>query len=212
MLEGLDQELLGLLAHGVDLAGDPLVHLLLPLGGVLALKFLGDLAYLGFSSNLVMWLIYFFVLSRISKLIFNVRSALLTSREHDEEVSEASVAEEPLLCLLGVLVHGVSDHLEVDGSTLDHLLDIFLLEVVAEHDAQHGGGELQDLRRVHGALQLLGITLILLTAEVEEVLAEVVSLLEEGLLPEVVFDVFEVGVGDRELGRFVLQGQEELFK
>ena len=71
---------------------------------------------------------------------------------------------------------------------------------------------MQDLRRVHGALHLLGITLILLTAEVEEVLAEVVSLLEEGLLPEVVFDVFEVGVGDRELGRLVLQGQEELFK
>ena len=71
---------------------------------------------------------------------------------------------------------------------------------------------MQDLRRVHGALHLLGITLILLTAEVEEVLAEVVSLLEQGLLPEVVFDVFEVGVGDRELGRLVLQGQEELFK
>ena len=71
---------------------------------------------------------------------------------------------------------------------------------------------MQDLRRVHGALQLLGISLILLTAEVEEVLAEVVSLLEQGLLPEVVFDVLEVGVGDRELGRLVLQGQEELFK
>ena len=161
----------------------------MPLGGVFALKFLGDLAYLGFSSNLVMWLIYFFVLSRISKLIFNVRSTLLTSREHDEEVSEASVAEEPLLCLLGVLVHGVSDHLEVDGSTLDHLLDIFLLEVVAEHDAQDGGGELKDLRRVHRALQLLGISLLLLAAQVEQVLAEVVGLLEEGLLPEVVLDI-----------------------
>ena len=136
-----------------------------------------------------MWLIYFFVLSRISKLIFNVRSTLLTSREHDEEVSEASVAEEPLLCLLGVLVHGVSDHLEVDGSTLDHLLDIFLLEVVAEHDAQDGGGELKDLRRVHRALQLLGISLLLLAAQVEQVLAEVVGLLEEGLLPEVVLDI-----------------------
>ena len=89
-----------------------------------------------------MWLIYFFVLSRISKLIFNVRSTLLTSREHDEEVSEASVAEEPLLCLLGVLVHGVSDHLEVDRGALDHLFDIFLLKVVAKHNGQDSRGKL----------------------------------------------------------------------
>lgn len=78
MLEGLDQELLGLLAHDVDLASDPLVHLLLSLGGVLALKFLRDLADLGFASNLVMWLINFF-LTRISEFILDVGSTFLTS-------------------------------------------------------------------------------------------------------------------------------------
>lgn len=78
MLEGLDQEFLGLLAHDVDLAGDPLVHLLLSLGGVLALEFLGDLADLGFASNLVMWLINFF-LTRISEFILDVGSTFLTS-------------------------------------------------------------------------------------------------------------------------------------
>ena len=44
LLEGPNQKVLSLLAHGFDLAGDPLVHLLLPLGGVLALELLGDLA------------------------------------------------------------------------------------------------------------------------------------------------------------------------
>jgi hypothetical protein len=134
LFEGLNQELLGLLAHDVDLGGDPLVHLLLSLGGVFALKFLGDLADLGFCANLVMWLIYFFGLSRISKLVFNVRSTFLTSRKFDEEVGKASVAEEPLLGFLGVLVHGVSDHLEVDRSSSNHLLDILLLEVVAQNN------------------------------------------------------------------------------
>jgi hypothetical protein len=114
LLERLSQVLLGFLAHDVDLAGDPLVHLLLSLFSVLAFEFLGDLAYLGFCTILVMWLIYFFVLSRISKLILNVRSTFLTSGKLDEEVGEASVAEEPLLGFLGVLVHGVSHHLEVD--------------------------------------------------------------------------------------------------
>ena len=68
LLEGLDKELLGLLAHDVDLAGDPLVHLLLSLDGLFALDFLRDLADLRFCSNLVMWLIYFFplILSRIT--------------------------------------------------------------------------------------------------------------------------------------------------
>jgi hypothetical protein len=68
LLEGLHEELLGFSAHDVDLAGDPLVHLLLPLDGVFALDLLGDLADLGFCANLVMWLIYFLlsILSRIS--------------------------------------------------------------------------------------------------------------------------------------------------
>jgi hypothetical protein len=95
LLERLSQVLLGFLAHDVDLAGDPLVHLLLSLFGVFAFEFLGDLAYLGFCTILVMWLIYFFVLSRISKLILNVGSTFLTSGKLDKEVGEASVAEEP---------------------------------------------------------------------------------------------------------------------
>ena len=44
LLEGPNQKVLSLLAHGFDLAGDPLVHLLLPLGGVFAFELLGDLA------------------------------------------------------------------------------------------------------------------------------------------------------------------------
>jgi hypothetical protein len=85
-----------------------------------------------------MWLIYFLVLSRISKLILNVRSTFLTSGKLDEEVGEASVAEEPLLGFLGVLVHGVSYHLEIDRSSLHHFLDIFFLEMVAQNDGEYG--------------------------------------------------------------------------
>lgn len=114
---------------------------------------------------------------------------MLALGELDEKEGETGVVEELLLRFLGVLVHGVSDHLEVDGSTLDHLFDIFLLEVVAEHDAQDGGGELEDLRRVHRALKLVRVAFLLLAAQVKQVLAEVIGLLEEGLLSEVVLDV-----------------------
>jgi hypothetical protein len=136
LLERLSQVLLGFLTHDVDLAGNPLVHLLLSLFSVLAFEFLGDLAYLGFCTILVMWLINF-LLSRISKLVFDVGSTLLALGKLDEEVSEASVGEEPLLGFLGVLVHGVSDHLEDNRSTGNHLLDILLLEVMAQNDRQH---------------------------------------------------------------------------
>ena len=63
---------------------------------------------------------------------------MLALGELDEKVSEAGVAEEPLLSFLGVLVHSVSDHLEVDRSSLDHFLDILLLEVVAQNDGEDG--------------------------------------------------------------------------
>ena len=46
LLEGPNQKVLSFLAHGFDLAGDPLIHLLLSLGGVLALELLRDLANL----------------------------------------------------------------------------------------------------------------------------------------------------------------------
>ena len=136
LLKRLDQELLGLLAHDVDLGGNPFVHLLLSLFGVFAFDFLGYLTNLGFCTILVMWLINF-LLSRISKLVFDVRSTLLALGKLNEEVGEASVGEEPLLGFLGVLVHGVSDHLEVNRSAGNHLLDIFLLEVMAQNDRQH---------------------------------------------------------------------------
>ena len=67
---------------------------------------------------------------------------MLALGELDEEEGEAGVIEELLLRFLGVLVHGVSDHLEVDRGALDHLLDIFLLEVVAEHNGQDSRGKL----------------------------------------------------------------------
>lgn len=63
---------------------------------------------------------------------------MLTLSELDEKVSEAGIIEEPLLSFLGVLVHGVSDHHKIDGSSLDHLLDILLLEVVAQNDGKDG--------------------------------------------------------------------------
>lgn len=91
---------------------------------------------LGFGTILVKWLIDFglLVLSRISELLLDIESSLLAFGELDEEVGEARVGEEPLLGLLGVLVHGVSDHLEVNASSLDHLLDILFLEMVAQDD------------------------------------------------------------------------------
>ena len=63
-----------------------------------------------------MWLIYFLIhiLSRISKLVFDILFSLLTLGELDEKVSKAWVSEEPLLGFLGVFVHGISYHLEVN--------------------------------------------------------------------------------------------------
>jgi len=83
-----------------------------------------------------MWLIYFLIhiLSRISKLVLDVGFSLLTLSELDEKVSKAWVGEEPLFGFLGVLVHGISYHLEVYRSSLDHFLDIFFLEVMAQDD------------------------------------------------------------------------------
>lgn len=68
LLERFHEVILGFLAHDFDLAGDPLIHLLLSLGCVLPVEFLGDLADLRFCANLVCWLIYFLlgILSRIS--------------------------------------------------------------------------------------------------------------------------------------------------
>ena len=67
---------------------------------------------------------------------------MLALCELNEEEGEAGVVEELLLCFLGVLVHGVSDHLEVDRGALDHLFDIFLLKVVAKHNGQDSRGKL----------------------------------------------------------------------
>ena len=82
------------------------------------------------------------LLCGISQLVIDVGSSLLALGELDEKEGEAGVVEEFLLRFLGVLVHGVSDHLEVDRGALDHLLDIFLLEVVAEHNGQDSRGKL----------------------------------------------------------------------
>lgn len=138
LLKRLDEELLSFLAHDVNFGGDSLVHLLLAFYGVFSFDLFGDLADLGFGPDFVLWLIYFLVaiLSRICQLVLDVRPALLALSELDEEVSEASIAEEPLLGFLRVLVHGISDHDEVDGSATHHLLDIFLLEMVTQNDGQ----------------------------------------------------------------------------
>jgi hypothetical protein len=70
----------------------------------------------------------------------------------DKEVSKARICEITLLGLLAVLVHGVSHHLEVNSSALDHFLDIFFLEVVTKHDREDGRSEHKDLAGVHWAL------------------------------------------------------------
>lgn len=71
---------------------------------------------------------------------------------------------------------------------------------------------MKDLGGVHRALKLFSrVTGGGSLAEVEEVLAEVVGLLEESLLSQVVFDILEVAIGHWELGRFVLERKEELF-
>ena len=88
----------------------------------------------------IRWLIYFVIhiLSRISKFALDVVLTLLALSELNEEVSEAWVCEITFLGLLAILVHGVSDHHKIDGSSLDHLLDILLLEVVAQNDGKDG--------------------------------------------------------------------------
>ena len=121
------------------------------------------------------------------------------------------MTEEPLLGFFWVLVHGISDHDEVDGSARDHLLDIFFLEVVTQNDGQDSWSELQDLSGVQWGSNLLSLVLGSLR-EVEKTFAEVVSLLEQSLLSEVVFDIFKVGVRDWRLGWLVVEGQEELFE
>jgi len=136
LFEWFNKELLGFLAHDINFGGNSFVHLFLSLGSVFSFDLFGDLTNLGFSSILVMWLIYFLVhiLSRISKLVLDVGFSLLTLSELDEKVSKAWVGEEPLFGFLGVLVHGISYHLEVNRSSLNHFLDIFFLEVMAQND------------------------------------------------------------------------------
>ena len=84
----------------------------------------------------IRWLIYFVIhiLSRISEFALDIVLTLLALSELDEEVSETWVCEITFLGLLAVLVHGVSDHLEVNSCALDHFPDIFFLEVMAQND------------------------------------------------------------------------------
>lgn len=213
LFERFDKELLGFLAHDVYLTGDPLVHFLLSLGGVFSFKLLWDLTNFGFC--FILWLIYFLftILSRISKLVLNVKFSLLTLSELDEKVGEAWVTEESLLGFLGVFVHCVSYHLEIDWSSLNHFFDVFLLEVMRQNDGKDGWSELKNLSGVHWALKLfVGIGVWDSLADVEEVFAEVIGLLVEGLFSEVVLDIFEVAIWDWKLGGFVFKRQEEFFK
>ena len=91
----------------------------------------------------IRWLIYFVIhiLSRISKFALDVVLTLLALSELDEEVSEAWVCEITFLGLLAVLVHGVSDHLEVNGCALDHFPDVLFLEMVRKNDREDSRGE-----------------------------------------------------------------------
>lgn len=130
-------ELFGLLAHDVDLTDDSFVHLVLAVDGLSGVQVLplGNLPHFRASLRtffavllLIKWV--FHILSSFCQFIGDVILAFLTASELDEEVSHAWVGEESLLSLLAVLIHGVSDDLEVHRCAIYHLLNVLLLEVM----------------------------------------------------------------------------------
>ena len=67
--------------------------------------------------------------------------------------------------------------------------------MVAQDDGKDGRSELKDLGGVHWALKLfIGISGLDSFADVEKVFTEIVCLLVEGLLSEVMLDIFEVTI------------------
>lgn len=119
------------------------------------------------------------------------------------------VAEETFLSLLAVFVHGVPYHLEVNCGALDHFFDIFFLEVVAQDYREDCRGEQQNLSGVHGALHLVvlevqGVPL----GDGEQFIAEVVGLLEQGLLSNVVLNALQIRVGDWKLSGLIFEWEE----
>ena len=82
-----------------------------------------------------LWLIYFIqVLDSFFQFFFYVGLAFLAGGKLNEKVSHARILEKSLFSLLAVFVHCVSYKLEVNGASADHLLDVLLLEVMAEND------------------------------------------------------------------------------
>jgi hypothetical protein len=76
-----------------------------------------------------------------------------------------------------VLVHGVSDQLEVNECSFGHFLDVNLLEVMTEYNTQNIRRHLKKLLRCNSIFELINS---------KELIAKVVSLLVEVLLSEVV--------------------------
>ena len=63
---------------------------------------------------------------------------LLAGGELDEEVSEAWVAKKSFFGFFAVLIHSISNQIEIHQSALDDIFDIFFLEVVTQNDGQEG--------------------------------------------------------------------------
>lgn len=79
----------------------------------------------------ILWLIYFI---RFGQLSSDIILSFLAGGKLDEEEGDAWVFEESLLGLLAVLVHGLSDELEINRSAFGHFFDIAFLKVMTQND------------------------------------------------------------------------------
>ena len=94
-----------------------------------------------------------------------------------KEISHARVLEEPLLCLLAVLVHSVSDQYKVNRCISAHRFDIPLLVMVTQNNWQNRRSEFKHLFGVKDRW-----------VKAKQVLSEEESLLEQVLLAKIVLE------------------------
>lgn len=120
-----------LFAHKLYLTYDALIELFLALNSLLLrgllTKFCGKF----------LWLIYFIqVLDSFLQFFADVILSFVAGGKLNEKESHARILEVSFLSFLAVLVHCVSHELEVDMTPTDHLLDVFLLKVVTQHNRE----------------------------------------------------------------------------
>ena len=94
----LHQKLFGFVSHELDFADESLVHFAAIFEFLVAFSYFFDLGH----------------------FVLDVHLSPVTSRELDEKVSVARLAEEFLLDLLAVFVHGVSNLAKVNRCILKH--------------------------------------------------------------------------------------------